>query len=159
MRPTTSTARRSACAGGSTASAAVRFAMGAMVQSVDINGILVTNTFNNFGSTQTFAGGYFAQPTNIGSHTRTAFAVLPELGLTVGYQIAPWASIFAGYNFIYTNNVVRAPQQVNRQINPNGRPAFTNPSAPVTGPAQPSFKFNSSDFWAQGLNVGFAFRF
>jgi hypothetical protein len=133
--------------------------MGAMVQSVDISGALVTNTFNGFGANQTFTGGYFAQPTNIGSHTRTAFAVLPELGLTVGYQITPWASIFAGYNFIYTNNVVRAPQQVNRQINPNGRPAFTSPTDPVTGPAQPSFKFNSSDFWAQGLNVGFAFRF
>lgn len=140
-------------------SAAVRFAMGAMVQSVDISGTLVANSFNNFGPTQTFAGGYFAQPTNIGSHTRTAFAVLPELGLAVGYRITPWASIFAGYSFIYTNNVVRAPQQVNRQINPNGLPAFTSPTTPVTGPAPPSFKFNSTDFWAQGLNVGVGFRF
>ncbi len=141
------------------ATGAVRFAMGAMVQSVDITGTLITNNFNNFGPAQTFAGGYFAQPTNMGNHTRTAFAVLPELGLTVGYQITPWASIYAGYTFIYTNNVVRAPQQVSRQINPNGRPAFNSTLEPVTGPAQPSFKFNSSDFWAQGLNVGFGFRF
>ena len=141
------------------AGAAVRFAMGAMVQSVDISGSLVSNSFNNFGATQTFSGGYFAQPTNIGNHTRTAFAVLPELGLTVGYQITPWASIFLGYSFLYTNNVVRAPQQVNREINPNGAPGFTSPTTPVTGPAEPSFKFNSSDFWAQGLNVGLGFRF
>ena len=48
----------------------------------------------------------------------------------------------------------------NRQINPTGAPAITgNPPRTLVGPAQPSFKFNSSDFWAQGLNVGLAYRF
>lgn len=140
--------------------AAVKFAMGAMVQSVDISGTLVTNDFNNFGPSQTLLGGYFAQPTNIGSRTRSVFAVLPELGLDIGYRITPWASVFAGYTFIYTNNVVRATQQVNRNINPFGRLSFTgDPPSPPTGPAQPSFKFSTSDFWAQGINVGLAFRF
>ena len=114
-----------------------------------------------FWSTRSsFSGGYFAQPTNIGSRTRTVFAVVPEVGINVGYQITPWASVFAGYTFVYTNNVVRATQQVNGSINPTGRPAFTgNPPSPLTGPAQPSFKFNSSDFWAQGITVGLACRF
>jgi hypothetical protein len=49
---------------------------------------------------------------------------------------------------------------LNRQINPSGRPAFSGiPPAPPVRPAQPSFRFNSSDFWAQGLNVGLGFRF
>ena len=142
------------------ASGGVKFAMGAMVQSVDISGNLLTNEFTNFGPPQSLLGGYFAQPTNIGSRTRSVFAVVPELGINIGYQITPWASVFAGYTFVYTNNVVRAAQQVNGSINPTGRPAFTgNPPSPLTGPAQPSFKFNSSDFWAQGINVGLAFRF
>ena len=42
--------------------------MGAMVQSVDVSGSLVTNDYSNFGPTQTFSGGYFALPTNIGSY-------------------------------------------------------------------------------------------
>lgn len=142
------------------ASGGVKFAMGAMVQSVDISGNLLTNEFTNFGPPQSLLGGYFAQPTNIGSRTRSVFAVVPELGINIGYQITPWASVFAGYTFVYTNNVVRATQQVNGSINPTGRPAFTgNPPSSLTGSAQPSFKFNSSDFWAQGINIGLALRF
>ena len=108
----------------------------------------------------TFVGGYLAQPTNIGSHTRSVFAVMPEVGLTLGYQITRRISVFAGYTFLYVSNVLRAPGQVNRTINPSGVPAITgDPPGPRPGPAQPSFKFQSSDFWAQGLNVGLALRF
>jgi Putative beta barrel porin-7 (BBP7) len=69
--------------------ATVKFAMGAMVQSANISGSLVTNDFTNFGPTQTFSGGYFALPSNIGHYSRTAFAVIPEIGLNLGYQITP----------------------------------------------------------------------
>ena len=113
-----------------------------------------------FGPTETFPGGYFALPTNIGHHTRTVFAVVPEVGLNVGYRITPWASVFVGYTFLYANDVVRPGNQINRNINPTqsvswGGGKFLNPQ----GPAEPSFKFNSSDFWAQGINVGLDFRF
>jgi opacity protein-like surface antigen len=142
------------------ASGAVKFAMGAMVQTVDINGSLVSNDFNGFGQPQTFLGGYFALPTNIGSHTRSVFAVVPEVGLNVGYQITSWAAVFVGYTFLYTNNVVRPGNQINRNINPTQSTAHTEDPAPQRqGPAQPSFKFKSSDFWAQGINVGLSFRF
>jgi hypothetical protein len=138
----------------------VKVALGAMVESVDIDGHLVTNDFNNFGPPQTFAGGYFALPTNIGNHTRSKFAVVPEAGLTLGYQITPQVSVFAGYTFLYASNVVRAPQQINRSINPSQAPAISGALPPtLIGPAQPSFRFDSSDFWAQGLNAGVAFRF
>ena len=56
--------------------------------------------------------------------------------------------------------MVRAPEQINRQINPTQSVAITgNLPAPLRGSAEPSFKFNGSDFWAQGLNLGLAFRF
>jgi len=142
------------------ASGAVKVALGAMVQSVDVDGRLVTNDFNGFGVPQTFAGGYFAQPTNMGSHGRGVFAVVPEVGLTVGYRITPSVSVVGGYTFLYASDVVRAPAQINRNINPVGRPAFSgDPPAPLVGPAQPSFTFTSSDFWAHGLHVGLAVRF
>jgi hypothetical protein len=141
-------------------SATVKFAMGAMVQSANISGSLVTNDFTNFGPTQTFSGGYFALPSNIGNYSRTVFAVVPEIGLNIGYQITSWASVFVGYTFLYTNNVIRPGNQINRTINTSQDTAYTeNPAAKLQGPAQPTFKFNSSDFWAQGINVGLAFRF
>jgi hypothetical protein len=88
------------------------------------------------------------------------FAVVPEVGLNIGYQITSWASVFVGYTFLYTNNVVRPGNQINRNINPTQSTAITEDPAPQSqGPAQPSFKFNSSGFWAQGINVGLSLRF
>jgi hypothetical protein len=141
-------------------SATVKFAMGAMVQSASISGSLVTNDNTNFGPTQTFSGGYFALPTNIGNYSRTVFAVVPEIGLNLGYQITPWASVFMGYTLLYTNNVIRPGNQINRTVNTSQSTAYTeDPAAQLQGAAQPTFKFKSSDFWAQGINVGLAFRF
>jgi hypothetical protein len=143
------------------AAATLKLGLGAMIQSVDVSGQLVTDEFtNNVGAPRTFAGGYFALPTNIGGHTRTVFAVVPEAALTVGYRITPWLSVFGGYTLLYASNVVRAPEQINRTINPTQSVAITgNVPAPLKGPAEPSFRFNASDFWAQGLNAGLAFRF
>jgi hypothetical protein len=141
-------------------SGTVKVAMGAMVQSADIRGSMVTNDYTNFGPTQTFPQGYFALPTNIGNYRRAVFAVVPEVGLNVGYQITSWGSVFVGYTLLYTNNVIRPGNQINRTVNPTQSIAYTErPAASLQGPAEPSFKFKSSDFWAQGLNVGLAFRF
>lgn len=142
------------------ASSAVKFALGAMIQSVDVDGFLETNNFNDFGPPQRFPGGYFAQPTNIGSHTRSVFAVVPEVGFNIGYRITEWTSVFVGYTFLYTNNVTRPAQQIDRSINPTQSASFGGtPPTPLEGPARPSFKFSGTDFWAQGINVGLAFRF
>ncbi len=131
-----------------------------MVQDVDISGSLVTNDYTNFGPTQTFSGGYFALPTNIGSYSRTEFAVVPEVGLNIGWRINPQASIILGYSFMYASNVVRPGNQINRTINTTQSTAYTeDPAARLQGPAQPSFQFNDSNFWAQGINVGLSYRF
>jgi hypothetical protein len=88
------------------------------------------------------------------------FAVVPEVGLNIGYRITEGVSVFAGYTFLYTNSVVRPAQQIDRNINPTQSASFEgSPPTPLVGPAQPSFKFHDSDFWAQGLNVGLVARF
>src|SRR4029453_13105386 len=112
------------------------------VQSVDVSGSLVTHDFTAFGPTQTFPGGYFALPTNIGSHKRTVFAVVPEVGLTLGFQLTRWASVFAGYSFLYTNNVARPGNQIDRSINPTQSVAWVGePPVALQGVAEPAFKF------------------
>jgi hypothetical protein len=117
------------------ASGSLKVGLGAMQQTVDISGSLVTNDFTNFGPTQTFPGGYFALPSNIGTYNRAVFAVLPELGLNIGFQITSWASVFVGYTFLYTNDVVRPGKQVNRNINPTQSVSWTvDPSAQPTPP-------------------------
>ncbi|HXJ81812.1 MAG TPA: BBP7 family outer membrane beta-barrel protein [Candidatus Methylomirabilis sp.] len=142
------------------ANGAVKFGMGAMRQTVNVSGFLETNDFTNFGSPQIYQGGYFALPSNIGNHTRTVFAVLPEVGVNVGFQITPWASIVLGYTFLYTNNVARPGNQINPNLNTTQSVSWVGDTTlNPTGPAQPSFKFQGSSFWAQGINVGLNFRF
>jgi Putative beta barrel porin-7 (BBP7) len=153
------------------AAGTLKVGLGAMVQTVDVNGFLVTNDFSlapltppgqpaQFGATEKFPGGYFALPTNSGRHTRTVFAVVPEAGLNVGYQITPAISVFLGYTMLYVNDVARPGKQIDRTINTTLDVAWVGDTTlRPEGPARPAFRFKSSDFWAQGLNVGVGFRF
>ena len=137
-----------------------KLALGSMQQRVSVNGYLETNDYNNYGPTQTFSGGYFALPTNSGDHSRNTFAVVPEIGLNVGYRLTPQATVFVGYSFLYMSSVARPGEQIDRNINPTQTASYGNdpPVTPV-GPAQPTFSFHTTDFWAQTLSIGLAYRF
>lgn len=141
-----------------------KVALGVMRESIDIAGSLLTNDFNDFGAPQVFAGGLFAQPSNIGHHHRDRFAVVPEVGLKVGYRFTSWASVFVGYTFLYANKVVRPGDQVDRTVNTTQSMTFQTPQTPppaltLVGEARPSVRFRESDFWVQGLSAGLALSF
>jgi hypothetical protein len=139
--------------------ATLKVALGAMRQRADVSGSLTTNFFNP-PTVQTFAGGLFTQRTNIGSHERSVFAVVPEAGVNVGFRLTNWASVVVGYSFLYASDVARPGNRIDRTINPTQSQAInlTNP-ANLIGEARPRFKFDGSDFFAHGLNAGLAFNF
>ncbi len=142
-----------------TADAGLKLALGVMRETMDIAGSLTTNQFTA-PTVVTFAGGYFAQRTNIGSYGRNVFAVVPEASLNVGYRLTSWASIVAGYTFLYASNVARPGEQIDRTVNPTQSPSFGGPlPTNLAGAARPRFRFEGSDFWAQGLSLGVAFQF
>jgi len=134
--------------------------LGGMVQSVDVSGSLLTNDFNDFAAPKTYVGGYYALPSNIGGHSRTEFAVVPELRLGVGYRLTPSASLYVAYDLLYASNVARPGEQVDRNINPTQNTAWTEEVDSVTeGTPAPTFSFDSTSFWAQGVNLGLSIRF
>jgi hypothetical protein len=141
-------------------SAIGKVALGSMQQRVSIDGFVETNDYNDYGATQIFPGGYFALPTNSGDHSRSTFAVVSELALNIGYRLTSQATVYLGYSFLYASNVARPGEQINRNINPTQTVSYGN-DPPVTGigPAQPTFSFRTTDFWAQTLSVGFAYLF
>ena len=65
---------------------------------------------------------------------RDAFAMVPEVGCDVGYQLTNNFRLRAGYTFFYISDTARPGDQV--------------PLAPAHG-----------GFWGQGLNFGLEFRF
>jgi hypothetical protein len=97
-------------------------------------------------------GGLLAQSSNGGTTPHSAFAVAPEVGLEVGYQVTSNARVHVGYSFLYLSSVMRAGDQVDLGVDParlSGAAALGRP-APLA---------NRTDFWAQGVNVGFTLRF
>lgn len=141
--------------------AAGKLGLGGVRQATEITGVLATNDFTNLGPVQYFPGGYLALPTNIGRHSKTAFAVVPEVNVNIGWQPASWLRIFTGYSFVYLSHVARPGDQIDRVINPIQGPAYfvAPPGTPLTGPARPTYLGRDSDFWAQGLNFGVELRY
>ncbi len=129
-----------------------KVALGDVVQIVDIQG--VTTTTDALGGVITSRGGLLALNSNIGHYDRNRFAVLPEVTFNVGYRVCDWMRVFVGYNFLYLSSVVRAPDQINRTVNPTGIPLN---GGTVMGAPQPTFAFHGTDFYAQGINFGLQF--
>jgi hypothetical protein len=123
-----------------------KVALGGTRERVEIGG-------NNLTGAVWSTGGFFAQPSNIGTFRRDRFAVVPELGVNVGYQLNEALRVYAGYNFLYWSAVARPGEQIDRVVN---QPQV--PGVPAV-PARPAFVFRGSDFWAHGMNLGLEWRY
>jgi hypothetical protein len=131
-----------------------KVALGTTWERVTVNGS--TTALANGTPIATGVGGLLALPTNIGERTHNSFSVIPEVGLSLNYQVTDWLRLSAGYNFLYWSNVVRPGAQIDPNVNRTFQPF--SPVAP-TGPTVPAALFHSSDFWAQGLTLGLEFRY
>jgi hypothetical protein len=144
-----------------------KLALGVTHETVVVNGITTLTpilTLNTtppqpvFGTPTAAVGGLLATSTNIGHPGRTAFALVPEVGLTAGYQCGQYVRFFTGYTFLYWDRVVRPGNQIDSTVNLTQVPI--HPSfGPLTGPAQPIVPLQQTDFWAQGLSFGVEIRF
>jgi hypothetical protein len=101
-------------------------------------------------------GGLLALSSNSGNFDVNRFAVVPELGLKLGYQITPHLRATVGYEFLYWSNVVRPGDQIDTRVNPNLLPP---PILPLAGPARPAPQLATTDLWLQGVSFGFEFRY
>lgn len=104
-------------------------------------------------------GAYVLEP-NSGEFTEKEFAFMPEGSIKFGYQWTQRVSTFIGYDALYINRVIRPGEQVNPNLNPTLLPisAAFNPQFPF-GPAQPAARFDTSDYWLQGVQFGVAIRY
>jgi|GEM_PF-1125983 len=112
-----------------------KIAIGSTNQRVRINGSTVID--DGLGLVETSRGGLLTQGFdhpgvdgiagnaddfyvgNIGEYERDEFSVLPELGMTLGYNMTRRLKLTAGYTLLYWSNVVRAGEQVDLDVNGN----------------------------------------
>jgi hypothetical protein len=135
--------------------AKAKVALGPTHQTVDIFGRTVTTVPG--GVPVPVAGGLLAQTTNMGHYSRDQFSVVPEFGLTLGYQCTQHIRALVGYNFLYWSSVALPGKQIDPVVDPRLVPHLGG--APTVGATRPAFPFASTDFWAQGLTAGFEVTF
>jgi hypothetical protein len=143
------------------ASATGKVALGSIQQAVDIGGTTTGNVNTGLKFNGTVPGGTFAQGTNFGHHTGSDFGALGELTLKAGVRLTRHISVFAGYDYLNADNMLRPGNTIDPEINLTQYPGngHTTSGVVTTPPARPMVEFNRTDFWAQGLNFGLEFGF
>jgi hypothetical protein len=126
-------------------------ALGSMQQRASVQGSTVTTPQGGIGTTVN--GGLLTQTTNIGTFEDDPFTVVPEVTVTLGYFVTPRLDLSVGYTFLYVHNVTRAGQVIDPAVN------LTQQTGNLEGPARPTFEFQDSGYWLQGLNFGLNLRY
>jgi hypothetical protein len=98
--------------------------------------------------------GLLAQATNIGTYESDDFGVIPELGITVGYEFTPHLRATAGYTFMYWTGVARAGDQIDTNLNLSQLDV-----GGLAGIPRPQFRRVTDDVWVQGLSLGLDYRY
>ena len=88
----------------------VKVALGNTMQTVNVGG--AQTLFVNGVPAASANSGLLAQGTNSGHFTNSVFSVVPEVGINLGWQATQHIKLYAGYNFLYWTNVLRAGDQV-----------------------------------------------
>ncbi len=130
-----------------------QIAPGVSHQVVDVTG---GYTAVNFGPANSGPEGVFAQPANEGRRSANRFAFTTDAELKVGYVVSQNVRLTLAYEHTYYSSVVRPTDQIDRNI-PKGQTFLQ--AAPVTSTTSPAKLFNTTGFYAQGLNVGVEVRF
>jgi hypothetical protein len=131
-----------------------KVALGDSNQAVHIRG----STFVDSQPPLVANAGLLALASNSGHFTRDSFAVVPEIGGNLGFQITERLRGLVGYSFLYWTQVARPGDQVDTVVNVNQVPTSMTFGMPG-GPNRPAFRLHSTDFYAHGVNFGLEFRF
>ena len=108
--------------------------------------------------TPALRGALLAVPgANIGHWSQSKFAVVPEVGANLGYQLTSHMKVFVGYNFIYLSEAVRAADQVDLVVDESQVPLLGRGGSLVAD--RPAPVLARSDFWVQGLMFGLEVRY
>jgi hypothetical protein len=104
------------------------------------------------------AAGVRVVSSNAGTDTWNRFAVLPEVGLNLGYAVTDNIRLRLGYTFLYLSSAARVGEQIDTTVDRRLVPTTNAYNAPGAV-ARPAVLRNSTDFWAQGGNLGLEITF
>jgi hypothetical protein len=135
-----------------------KIGLGSMNERANLSGS-TTAFVPTLGTTATTPGGLYVLATNAGNHTRNITAVVPQGTLNFAVEITPQLQLHVGYTIIWISDVARSGNLIDRSINRTELPSSQTFNSAVPGPQRPGFSWTGTDFWAQGINIGFSLRF
>jgi len=121
-----------------------KLGMGGVRQRLDIGGLTQVTVPDE--PPETRDGGLLARSSNMGRYRDTEFALLPELGVNVGYCVTESVSLRAGYSLLWLTDALRTGDQIEPAIGPAGAAAH-----PEAGMA-------ATSVCVQGINAGVEWR-
>ena len=144
-RATNSTAGSSADASASAATGCfldttAKVAVGPTYQTLDVSGFTNAVQASTGAPLGTTTGGALTAASNIRHQTHNQISVVPQIQTKLGLNLSSNLTLFAAYDFLYWNNVVRPGDQMDHALSPT----------PL---------FHKSDFWAQGVTFGMEIKF
>lgn len=128
-----------------------KIAAGPNLQSINIGGVTSQLDFNR-GILTVDRQGLYAQVSNVGDHRRTKFALLPELGVNLGFDLSDRIHFKLGYGILWLTDALRPGEQIDRVLS---QPVLN----PAVIPARPTILFGETTFWAQWVNIGLELTF
>jgi hypothetical protein len=107
-----------------------------------------------------FPGGLLVLPgANMGTFRREEFAVVPEVGVKLGYHLTPHLRLAVGYNFLYLSRALRPGDQLDTGLDVTRIPNF--PVAGTVPPLQavrPTVPLKESGVFAQGITFSLQYN-
>lgn len=132
-----------------------KIALGGVHQTVDIAGDVLISIP---GAAPVLApGGLLALPSNIGSYSRNAFTVAPEIGLKLGYRVTDNLTASFGYTFLCISTLTRPADNIDLVLDTRQIPTSLD-FDPAFRATRPAGGVHTSSFWAQGLDFGVDYR-
>jgi hypothetical protein len=127
-----------------------KLALGNVTQTDEINGAAFTS-IPGMGVMTTPPRLHAQQGLNIGTFSQNRFAVAPEVGLKLGFDITENLKFWVGYDCLFLSNVIRAGDQIDNTISPI--------VAGVPQGNRPTVLFKTTSFTGQGVNFGLMYTF
>ncbi len=97
--------------------------------------------------------GLLTLPTNIGFASNNTLAIVPELNVSVRYNLKKNVQLTAGYSLIYWSKIILAGDIIDTTINPTQVPG------PLVGAARPTVSVSDDSFYYHGITAGVHIRF
>ena len=126
-----------------------KLAFGVMNQVLDVEGRSDLLDLSRSLSASS-VGGLYANALNVGRYRNDEFAIIPEVGISIGRNWSSWLTTAIGYNYLYINRVLRPGNSVSNVVNPAIIPTSQSFGAgAVVG--VPNRVLAQDEYWAQGV--------